>query len=472
MRRTWWVLTTFGFAACSPHLAPPAARPEAARAGGALRVMTWNIETVGDPGDLEYDAALQMLARIDADVVALQEVAYSQDVAPLDQLAEDAGYELAVLGTTGFGNDLNAVLTRLPVIDAAAYDGATASGDARADDLTRDIVVASLDAGAFDFTIAVGHLKSGTGDTNEFRRAVDERRAMQALFDVAGDHAIFCGDLNEDLGDRPPSPAVFHTLPSGLPSSYFLGQDLYDELTGPGLPNAPFAAFVDRGLQAVPALQLDGLDETRTSGRRLDYLFVSADLADGALGEVYDTEDEGLGGGLPKAGAVPTYTTLQAADHFPVFADVPLGDGGGDGAVPAAPGNLELTEVMADPSACSDAEGEWVEVHNVSGEDVDLSGMLLGDAQGRALVGGGGIVPAGGYAVLARTVGACGVPAVSGTFTAQLANAGDEVGLYTASGAVIDRFSWTSTRSGESWSRDGGVWCSAAGSPAAPNPGC
>jgi endonuclease/exonuclease/phosphatase family metal-dependent hydrolase len=465
------VLLALG-AGCTVHAEAPVAGVSAARAGGALRIVTWNIETVGDRGDTEYEAALAILARLDADVVGLQEIAYSQDLDGLEDLASDAGYDVAALGDPGFGNDLNAILSRIPVISAATFDGAAASGDPRAADLTRDVVVATLDFGGVPFAVAVSHLKSGTGDTNEFRRAVDERRAMQALFATAPEHAVFCGDLNEDLGDRPPTPASFSEKPSDLPSSYFLGEDLYTDLVGPGLPNTPFAAFGAAGLQEIPTLQLDGGDETRTSGRRLDYLFATPALAAGATGEVYDTFDEGLDGGLPKAGDEPAFGTLEAADHFPVFADFVL-DGADAGAVPAAPGNVVLTEVMADPDACDDAVGEWVEVHNPTGDAVDLAGLVLGDLQGQGTVAGAGVLAPGGYAVLARSVDGC-APSISGTFSAQLANGGDEVRLLTADGAALDGFGWGSATSGRPWQRDGDTWCVAAGggTPGAGNPGC
>ena len=76
---------------------------------------------------------------------------------------------------------------------------------------------------------------------------------------------------------------------------------------------------------AVDALQLDGDDATKPdSGRRLDYVFVSAVLANTKpLAEVYDSADEGLAGGLAKFGdPLPKETALKASDHLLVFADI------------------------------------------------------------------------------------------------------------------------------------------------------
>ena len=49
--------------------------PTLASAQTDVRVATWNIESVGAPGSSEYSASLDVLARIAADVVALNEIA-------------------------------------------------------------------------------------------------------------------------------------------------------------------------------------------------------------------------------------------------------------------------------------------------------------------------------------------------------------------------------------------------------------
>jgi hypothetical protein len=42
-------------------------------------------------------------------------------------------------------------------------------------------------------------------------------------------------------------------------------------------------------------------------------------------------------------------------------------------------GDLVITEVMQNPNAVYDADGEWFEVHNATGEKVDLSGLRIHD---------------------------------------------------------------------------------------------
>ena len=45
-------------------------------------------------------------------------------------------------------------------------------------------------------------------------------------------------------------------------------------------------------------------------------------------------------------------------------------------------GDLIINEIMADPSAAKDEDGEWVEVFNSSGAAIDLGGLWLKDAKG------------------------------------------------------------------------------------------
>lgn len=52
-----------------------------------LRVVTWNLETVGPPGSVQYQAVATVLGHIDADVVPLQEIASTADAGYLRTLA-------------------------------------------------------------------------------------------------------------------------------------------------------------------------------------------------------------------------------------------------------------------------------------------------------------------------------------------------------------------------------------------------
>ena len=305
--------------------------PASGEAQTRLRVATWNIEDVGVSGSPEYTAAYDVLARIDADVVCLNEISGAADVANLQQLAVDAGYpHVAVTSGAPFGSDRNAVLSRYAFVGPAVEH--TAAALSAANDLTRLVleVVVDVPGDAVDLTLVAQHWKSGTGNDDEFRRSVESIRIGQALAALAStvDAYVIAGDVNEESDSVPRTPNPMTSLPSGLPGAFSLGADLAALLSGAGIPNDPFGPLqLAAGADAVivEALQRDGSDATRpSSGRRLDYLLVSDALdAQGVDAEVYDSEDEGLAGTLVLAGSpLAASASLDASDHFPVVIDL------------------------------------------------------------------------------------------------------------------------------------------------------
>ena len=308
--------------------------PCASLAETPVRIATWNIETVGLDGTVEYEAALDVLARVAADVVALNEIASSADTANLEQLASEAGYPHVTYSSGApFGSDRNAVLSLYPFVGPALeHTSASLSGDPLANDITRLFVEAVIDlpGDALDLTVITQHWKSGTGNDDEFRRSVESIRIGQSIADLSSesDAYVIMGDLNEESDSVPRTPDPFVALPSGLPGSFSLGSDLALELAGDGVANDPFAvleAASGANAEIVPSLQLDGSDATRpASGRRLDYILASDVLVlQGISAEVYDSADEGLAGGLAKAGSpLAASTSTDASDHYLVFADI------------------------------------------------------------------------------------------------------------------------------------------------------
>jgi len=308
--------------------------PQAGFAQTPIRVVTWNIETVGSDGSLEYEAALDILDRIGADVVALNEIASTADAVNLEQFAADAGYpHLAYSSVPPFGSDRNAVLSHHSFVDSPIeHTSAGLSGDPTANDITRLFleVVIDIPGNAADLTLLTQHWKSGTGNDDEFRRSIESIRIGQAISDLASnlDAYVIAGDVNEEADSVPRTPHLFTSLPSGLPGSFSLGSDLAAQLSGAGISNNPYEHLLAAdGTDAtiVAALQTDGSDATRpASGRRLDYVLVSETIAAaGVSAEVYDSQDEGLSGGLTKFSSPPAATaSSEASDHLPVFVDL------------------------------------------------------------------------------------------------------------------------------------------------------
>ena len=112
-------------------------------------------------------------------------------------------------------------------------------------------------------------------------------------------------------------------------------------------------------------------------------------------------------------------------------------------------GDLLFTELMVRPGVVGDADGEWMEIHNRAGFDVDLSGWTLSADDGEALtIDASVVVPAGGFAVL----GVSGEPARNGGVSPDyvylrdsfsLSDATDSAFLSVA-GRVIAEVSWGS----------------------------
>jgi Lamin Tail Domain len=115
---------------------------------------------------------------------------------------------------------------------------------------------------------------------------------------------------------------------------------------------------------------------------------------------------------------------------------------------PPAPGQLVITEVMANPAGV-DADQEWFEVHNRGADAMDLNDLGLDRGAGavapRPLRSAACLtVPAGGSAVLARSADPAkngGLPAVVATFAFALGDAGAVRVLRGAE--VADEVAWS-----------------------------
>ncbi|HEY8427986.1 MAG TPA: MopE-related protein, partial [Sandaracinaceae bacterium] len=145
-----------------------------------------------------------------------------------------------------------------------------------------------------------------------------------------------------------------------------------------------------------------------------------------------------------------------------------------DAAIDPAPGYLQIVEVLADPAPGADPNGdgtpntsqdEYVEIMNLTGAAIDLSGLVLRDAVGdRHVFPSGTVVPAGGFVVVfgggAPTGNFAGATVhVASTGQLGLNNEGDTLTLTTASGTVIDTVSYGSEGGmDQAIVRDGTTW--------------
>lgn len=289
----------------------------------AVRVANWNVESLGAVGDDGWTATRNVLARLDADVVGLNEIV-DVDIDALHALADELGYPLVLTHPDQPYGDLgNAVLSRLEEIQTTFPSAADLSGDGRATDLTRLPVVhvARLPSGE-ELTFITEHWKSGFEPADELRRTIDGVRVAQAAASrVSSDLLIVMGDVNEEITNVPGDPERFVSVPGGMPDDYTVGSDVSAAMTGDGLVHDPFAPLLDQGLSIVDCAQRDGTIGTRpSSGRRIDYAFVNAAVRRAGLSaEVYDSADDARPG-IADGGEPPGYNdSNHASDHLPLL---------------------------------------------------------------------------------------------------------------------------------------------------------
>lgn len=291
----------------------------------ALRLVTWNLEALGSPDSAQFEAVEAVLARLDADIVGLNELEDGEAVA-LGTLAERLGYPHVVIGHGGFGWIYNAVLSRLPPATSHVWASTDLCDDPSANDLTRlpVSVEVELPDGSV-LAVVQQHYKSGYDDSDDFRRTVDAIRTAQVAAAAATDQVVVMGDINAELLEGTGWPSSFRALPTiDMPSSYWLGNDLWTELTDEGLINNAFLPLQALGIEPLDAQQPDGRWGTRdASGRRIDYVFASEPLRAHTIETVvYDARDD-AGVTLPLAGSPPPpQATLDGSDHFPVVAEI------------------------------------------------------------------------------------------------------------------------------------------------------
>ena len=110
-------------------------------------------------------------------------------------------------------------------------------------------------------------------------------------------------------------------------------------------------------------------------------------------------------------------------------------------------GDLIVTEIMTSPAAVSFYRGQWFEIYNNSGADVDIQDLVVTDGADSFTVSSSVAVAAGGYAVFALRSNTSingGLPSVDYTFSrADFAiSAGSDTITLQYSGTTFDSVSY------------------------------
>ncbi len=334
-----------------------------------LRVATFNIEThrntqgwpdyaLDEPGTVDFDSVAAILSRIDADVVALQEV-HTSDINEGDVAALGAvlglPHQFAGSNSGNFDTSLRVViLSRHPFLST---DSILSPPGAKEIARHSPAVVVDVPGTPNDPLMIAAHLKSGTGSDDRFRRAIEMKR-LAGYLSASGfgpaDNFIVLGDFNPSGNGT-----SFVAEPSGLPTTFSLGADVSYPVTYSTNMVSYFSAPVPTLLDPR---QLGGNDATTVYGSTLDLIMVSAGLAGRPLAtEVYRSSlDISNGDGLVKSGApLNSSDSLDASDHYAVFADLQLDQDPFDLSLAAsAPsvseadpvGSVLLTVTLAEPA--------------------------------------------------------------------------------------------------------------------------
>ena len=241
---------------------------------------------VGDVGGAEYNAVRDILQRIDADVVAFQELRTS-DADNWNALASELGYGSQALGElTGLAGALRiGYFSRFPITSTFnVFSPQNCIPPTVVNDISRPPfrVVVDVPGAEKPLVLWALHHKSLGGIENDFRRAVESVRVNDDIDDYllanpSHTEYVVLGDFNDDIEESQSSEIL--SLPSGLPASYQLGCDI----TFP----VPYAVFPEDayeiaggGMKMLDAFQEDISDPGTliASGWRVDYVFVSSNL--------------------------------------------------------------------------------------------------------------------------------------------------------------------------------------------------
>ena len=292
-----------------------------------IRIATYNVLTgIGNTGANGREELEAVIARINPDVLALQEVTGNDLKGPLNQLAEKMGYRFVFAPVTALDTGSRVViLSKFPFSENSSKSIISPPG---ANDMTRAAAAVIVDVPGTenDPTIVTAHLKCCFDQDDPFRRAVEMLRIRKYLEEQGldkDDNIFVLGDFNL-LGND----IVFESLPPGLPQSYRLGNDIEYDVKYFADPTNYFTslALVNPGFR-----QQDGVttDTYRGSNTILDYILVSNSIARRTPAtEVYNSALDTSNSGLSKEGnPLPRGTSDKASDHYPVFGDFELDEG-------------------------------------------------------------------------------------------------------------------------------------------------
>lgn len=306
--------------------------PSSAR---VVRVATFNVENgVGTYGSEKYRSIRDILRRVDADIVAFQELTAGTSNA-WARMSEELGYPHRIAATLGAfsGDTYVGFFSLYPILDAREVRSPPGAVEIARWPLR---IIVKIPGAARPLVCWTVHHKAQFGYADSFRRAVEACRIIQDIGQHLQLHTnhieyIVLGDLNDDFM-RADQPLMFMSPPHRLPSGYRLGSDIKFPLHYRTFPHDHYGK-AGLGMRWVPAYRADSSNRVTHvyTEFTLDYIYVSLPIwnhPDGApRGEVYHSTADKPAAGLRKKGPpLPPETSAAASDHSLVFADLNVED--------------------------------------------------------------------------------------------------------------------------------------------------
>ncbi|MBI5154010.1 lamin tail domain-containing protein, partial [Candidatus Poribacteria bacterium] len=246
------------------------------------------------------------------------------------------------------------------------------------------------------------HFKCCAGTTEDARRQIsadavakwfgDLRTPGGAIDLPANTPAIVLGDFN------------LTTSYAVQPHLTLLTGDIQDEITyGADIKGDWDNTDLSEALPADPfTLDFDTWSSSSSApSDRFDRMYFTDSVASVAQAFVLNTAS--MSAAQLAAAGLQATDCADATDHLPIVADLAI-----DPVTVGEPGegDLFVTEMIADPTAVSDSNGEWCELYNPTSQAIDIQGWAIKDEGSNFHMldnGGPLLVQPGAHLVLGRT---------------------------------------------------------------------
>ncbi|MBS1721727.1 MAG: endonuclease/exonuclease/phosphatase family protein [Armatimonadetes bacterium] len=340
VRQQWGRAALLGLALCT-WCCSSSVRSQPARAGGVVRVMTYNLQWFSeDANPKRIDNVRSVLAHIQPDVVALQEI---ESERALRQVFGNE-FELGIIDVPDEHQELALAVRKPFSLVSTELVFSTPSLD-EAFPGSRDVLKCLVQTPTgVPMTVYVVHMKSRRGGrltTDSAResacgllaaylatRAKDENAIVLGDFNDAPDdrslNVLESGDLAARAGDSVRTPSLLVNLADDAAKKDMVSEGLYKLFNGRPIDPVVRGAKADN--DRLRGQDYDFPADVRVEQILFDQILVAPRMAKGARLQVYSGEDalRGSPGRTTVNGNEVSYDDKGdlASDHLPVWADL------------------------------------------------------------------------------------------------------------------------------------------------------